>query len=82
VAHQRANHGESRPFACAEPGCGKAFGYKQVLERHIAKCHGSRPAKRAKRVDAAALQHVSGRLHVVHVTSCRGTALLVAEMPS
>lgn len=57
VAHQRANHGESRPFACAEPGCGKAFGYKQVLERHVAKCHGSRPAKRAKRVDAAALQH-------------------------
>lgn len=34
------NHLGQRNFVCEREGCGKAFGYKHLLQRHCAKLHG------------------------------------------
>lgn len=63
--HKRAAHGNQREFVCSVDGCGKAFNYKQVLERHVLSCHVRdedddvvRPVKRSKKEEVV-------RLHLV-----------------
>lgn len=41
TTHYNVTHLGRRDFACAHPGCGSDFGYKHLLQRHIAKVHSS-----------------------------------------
>ena len=40
-AHVKAVHSTTKPYPCPDPFCGKAFGFKSVLERHMLRWHGS-----------------------------------------
>lgn len=37
--HQKVNHEGRRDFVCPHETCGHAFGYKHLLQRHLAKLH-------------------------------------------
>ena len=37
-------HAGARDFVCAARGCGKAYGYKHLLQRHVARVHARRSA--------------------------------------
>jgi len=38
--HINVSHREQRDFKCDHIGCGREFGYKHLLQRHMAKIHG------------------------------------------
>jgi general transcription factor IIIA len=38
--HINVNHRDQRDFKCDHAECGRAFGYKHLLQRHMAKIHG------------------------------------------
>ena len=52
-AHIRVLHQGNRPFACSE--CGKSFGHKHVLQRHIDCVHRAFTPEKAKRKREIAL---------------------------
>ncbi|KAF8995512.1 hypothetical protein BDQ17DRAFT_1311014 [Cyathus striatus] len=39
ITHQSVTHVGRRNFACLQPGCGCTYGYKHLLQRHMAKAH-------------------------------------------
>ena len=41
VGHVKVHHHQQRDFLCEREGCGRAFGYKHLLQRHEAKVHRS-----------------------------------------
>lgn len=41
--HNNVTHLGRRDFVCQEPGCGRAFGYKHLLQRHFGKVHATAP---------------------------------------
>ena len=41
VGHVDVHHHQQRDFICEREGCGRAFGYKHLLQRHEAKVHRS-----------------------------------------
>ena len=41
VGHVNVHHHQQRDFVCEREGCGRAFGYKHLLQRHEAKVHRS-----------------------------------------
>lgn len=41
VGHIDVHHHQQRDFICEREGCGRAFGYKHLLQRHEAKVHRS-----------------------------------------
>ena len=51
TTHTRTVHQGLKPFVCEAPECGKRFGHKMVLVKHVAAKHSERPApsKAAKR---------------------------------
>ncbi|ELR11015.1 zinc finger, c2h2 type domain containing protein [Acanthamoeba castellanii str. Neff] len=55
ATHMKVVHDGLRTFVCEEPGCGKAFGYKHLLQRHTLAKHSpkeetaKRPSTRKKR---------------------------------
>jgi general transcription factor IIIA len=42
--HYNVTHLQNRDHVCDVTGCGKAFGYKHLLQRHSAKIHGKHSA--------------------------------------
>jgi uncharacterized C2H2 Zn-finger protein len=40
--HINVSHREQRDFKCDHAQCGRTFGYKHLLQRHMAKIHGIR----------------------------------------
>jgi general transcription factor IIIA len=40
TTHHAISHLGRRDFVCAAEGCGRAFGYKHILQRHQARQHG------------------------------------------
>lgn len=40
MAHTKVGHLGARDFVCDAPACGKAYGYKHLLQRHVLKAHG------------------------------------------
>lgn len=45
TTHINVNHLNQRNFVCDHEGCGRAFGYKHLLQRHCAKLHGVHTAE-------------------------------------
>jgi general transcription factor IIIA len=41
ITHTRVTHLGKRDFICHHPDCDRAFGYKHLLQRHLAKAHPS-----------------------------------------
>ncbi|KXN87363.1 Transcription factor IIIA [Leucoagaricus sp. SymC.cos] len=41
TVHKNVTHLGQRNFMCSYEGCQKAYGYKHLLQRHMAKAHGS-----------------------------------------
>jgi len=41
VTHQKVSHLGRRDFICSHSNCQRAFGYKHLLQRHVAKVHHS-----------------------------------------
>lgn len=41
AGHVNVHHHQQRDFVCEREGCGRAFGYKHLLQRHEAKVHRS-----------------------------------------
>jgi general transcription factor IIIA len=39
ATHHNVAHLHRRDFVCPHPGCGRAFGYKHLLQRHTARLH-------------------------------------------
>ncbi len=39
TTHQKVNHEGRRDFVCPHETCGRAFGYKHLLQRHVTKLH-------------------------------------------
>ena len=39
TTHTNVTHLGHRDFVCSHEGCGRAFGYKHLLQRHVAKIH-------------------------------------------
>ncbi|KAI0704925.1 hypothetical protein BC835DRAFT_1315791 [Cytidiella melzeri] len=39
TTHRRVNHEGRRDFSCPHVACGRSFGYKHLLQRHLAKLH-------------------------------------------
>lgn len=37
--HRNVSHLHKRDFVCAQEGCGKSYGYKHLLQRHVAQTH-------------------------------------------
>jgi general transcription factor IIIA len=45
TVHVNVNHLQQRNFICEREGCGRAFGYKHLLQRHCARLHGVHSAE-------------------------------------
>lgn len=61
TTHQKVNHEGRRDFVCPHETCKRAFGYKHLLQRHLAKLHAAVPEADAQSSDhgeeSAAAEH-------------------------
>jgi len=39
TTHHNVSHLHKRDFVCTQEGCGKSYGYKHLLQRHVARAH-------------------------------------------
>ncbi|EIN11739.1 hypothetical protein PUNSTDRAFT_111791 [Punctularia strigosozonata HHB-11173 SS5] len=75
--HNKINHLGRRDFVCAEASCGRAFGYKHLLQRHTAKVHAS--ATRGAETDADSgeedeTDHGNSGQHIIDIDDITGLA--------